>query len=201
MRIVHTFSLPAVAALIACSPSPDRVGAPAAPMEGPMTPAAGLGAPVPATPPPIAREPIAVEHGQTRRQIKSAILLVDDTGDAGRLMFFDIDASCEDAMRSRNVPSSSLLLAADVPMWADQMNLTQSIEWTYYANGNSSTIPAGEQGVVVSAERIGDERIVRLRVATQVDTENLTASGPIAITTCQTPASVPSDVGSGMKKK
>lgn len=214
MRIVKTISVPAAVALLACSPSPDRAGQPSAPMaprtatqiepmDEPMTPAAGMGAPAaqPATPPPIAREPISVVHGQNRRQIRSAVLLVDETGDSGRLMFFDIDASCEDAMRSRSVASSSLVLAADVPMMANQMNLDRPVEWTYYSAGRAIPIPAAEREVMVSAERIGDEVIGTLRVATKVEAENLTASGPIAITTCQTPAAIPSGVGTGMKKK
>jgi hypothetical protein len=220
MRTVTRFFLPAFLLLVAaCGASQETIAQPpppepqttmpAAPTQEPMTPAAGVTPPAPtqptpaepATPAPSPPQPITVEHGKSSNLIVSALMLVDASGKKARLMFLNSDATCEDAADVRTKPPSTLVLAADVAMSGEQMDLGKPIKWTYYENGRTLPLKPKAEDVTLTTERIGDELVGTLHVSTMVEAKDLAAHGPVKIITCPAEATTPSGSGGGMKKK
>ncbi len=190
-----------IALAAACSRSTNHPAVPEEHAHSGMTPASRVTEPAVSRPIPhespgtTVESPILVQHGGSTEEIRDAVLLVEENGDRGRLMFFDTSVTCEEATSMRTSPGGSQVLAADVSMSNGRMDFTQPVSWTFYDESRALSIAANPREISLTIEPRTDRIRGTLHVATQVDASNLSADGPIEITKC-TESTMPTEVPS-----
>lgn len=207
MRIMTRSALGAwVLVVVACGPSPDRTGEPQTPppveqtampapmTQEPMTPAAGTGTTSeaataePTTPPEPVKQPLRLQHGETANEIQHVLLLKDpNKKQKDRLLFFNAHVSCDEIIAAKNKMPPSLVLATDVKMDGEVLQLAQPMKWTYYTEGKGTPINAKKEDILLTTETVNGRLTGTLKVATKIKNADLSGEGPFQVETCEAP--------------